>query len=197
MKKAFALTVLSLISGSTLFAQDEPSYTLNGYRPNNLTFNILTATDHGVGGGITFDRFLDKKGIVELSLPFSLISDSYQHDGYYNSPNKGRFYFMPGLKFYPRGIKRNAFALGPSLVYSYYKGMDHYNGGGSFTNHQFGIIMKAYYQMNITPRFNFNVNGGLGLLYLNNFNYEFPTNYNYHESVAGLVNINIGFGVRL
>ena len=197
MKKTYALTALSILSSVALHAQ-ENNTTINGYKPNNIQFNILSATDHGVGGGITYDRILDKNGNVELTLPVSIISDAYENNSYEYNNNKARVYFMPGIKFYPSGVKRNSFALGPSLVYSYYKGNDngYYSNRGEYTNQQLGIIMKAYYQMNITPMFNFNVNGGLGILYMNDYKYKSNAAYNFSEGISALANINIGFGIR-
>lgn len=101
-------------------------------------FSFLHVTEDNVGLGLSYERFLDDKGIVSLYLPISYAlpnqpiepyNSSYNYyygSGYYvnnlqetYTRGKGSFNFYPGIKIYPGNArKRVSYALGTSLAFS-------------------------------------------------------------------------------
>lgn len=99
-------------------------------------FNPIHVTNDNVGLALSYERFLDEKGIFSLYLPVSAAFAQARYDlfsyGYYGgwygsygpstweqrySRSKGMVYFYPGIKIYPAGAnKRVSYALGTSLI---------------------------------------------------------------------------------
>jgi len=99
---------------------------------NHLTtiaFSPLQYTENGVGVGLSYERALDKNGIVSAYVPaiatFNLkhrdhnyYDNGYYYDPYYNNNQRPSYmvYLMPGVKFYPTGMGKVKYAIGPNAV---------------------------------------------------------------------------------
>jgi hypothetical protein len=92
-----------------------------------LALSPLQYTENGVGGGISYERALDHKGIISVYVPaiatFNLkhghsdpYNNYYYNDPYMNNRPSVMLYLMPGVKFYPTGMGKVKYAIGPNAV---------------------------------------------------------------------------------
>ena len=93
------------------------------HSPNVITISPMQFTENGLGFGLSYERALDKKGIIAFYLPtamtFNLNSSHYDPNmgTTVNGHRDAMFYAMPGVKVYPTGSFGSVrYAVGPSLV---------------------------------------------------------------------------------
>ncbi len=153
------------------------------YKQNLLCFAPVQLTENGLGLGLSYERSLDKKGIVAFYLPvaitFNLNNGTYYDPNtgtYQNGKSDAMFYAMPGVKVYPTGsggiVK---YAIGPSVVIgdgtrsssNYYP----YGIGGyvyqTQTHTVLGMIVNNSLNINPTPHIYLGIELGFGFTYLN------------------------------
>lgn len=164
---------------------------------NHLTTIALSPfqySENGVGVGLSFEHALDPAGIISVYVPvlatFKLGRDrDNRYDPYYNSNfrdnNNVMFYAMPGVKFYPTGMGKVKYAVGPSLVvgvgqktmsnelydplYSSY-----YYTEGVYDRVLMGMMINNSLNINATPHLYVGAEMGFGFTYfdrINNVNY--------------------------
>lgn len=97
-------------------------------RTSTIAIAPLQFTERGMGAGLSFEHALDARGMLSLSVPFMVaIHPSYKgRSPYYdqyrpdqNGQSTAMYYAMPGVKFYPTGMGKVKYALGPSLLAGY------------------------------------------------------------------------------
>jgi hypothetical protein len=100
--------------------------------------NPMHVTEDNVGFAVSYEHYLDDKGIVSLYLPLSYSLPQYVHDyknehsyygnGYYNPSDLqysfnysgGMVNFYPGIKIYPGGAhKKVSYAIGSSFLFGF------------------------------------------------------------------------------
>jgi hypothetical protein len=88
-------------------------------------------TESGVGVGLSYERAVEPQGMLSVYMPV-IASFSVNNDNYYygtqpinNQPNY-MLYAMPGVKFYPTGMGRCKYAVGPNAVIGYGRRYENY-----------------------------------------------------------------------
>jgi hypothetical protein len=169
------------------------------YGRNVLAIAPLQFTENGVGTSITYERTLDRAGVVSFYAPVVLTFDPKNDEssaGYKQSPAP-MFYMMPGIKFYPtsnQGIVK--YAIGPSLVY----GVGRVYSDGAYTSINpdnsstltrtvFGMILNNSVNINPTPHFFIGAELGMGASYINEIN-------GYSRNIRFLVQTAFRLGYR-
>lgn len=143
-------------------------------------------SENGVGVGLSWEKALDEDGIVSVYVP--LIAtwnlNKRNNDYYYygNSQNhtNSMYYLMPGIKFYPTGMGRVKYAVGPSAVVGvgqkmndnvYYPYYSSYASYGTMENRfLFGMMINNSLNVNATPRLYIGAEMGLGFSYFDRVN---------------------------
>ena len=156
-------------------------------RKQLIGFSPLQFTENGVGFSISYERVLDKDGIITFNIPFITTFDlaNNNNNAVYNNGVEQKtnqdamVYLSPGLKFYPSGCYGNVtYAIGPSLVIgagqhttynSNYDPVTYQYIGGSQTQDKFilGIMITNSLNMNVTKKFYLGLDLGLGFTYIN------------------------------
>jgi len=97
-----------------------------------IAISPLQFTQKGVGVGLSYERALDADGIISAYVPFiasfnlrrryadpyayTSSYNPYPYNYNYNNSTNPMFYVMPGVKFYPTGMGRVKYAIGPNAV---------------------------------------------------------------------------------
>lgn len=144
-----------------------------------------TGNGPSVGFGISYERVLDKNGIVSLYLPFYM---GFSNTNNYNTgmvTNNNRsynnFYIMPGLKFYPAGQGMVKYAVGPQatiITGEKYESYTLYDPTGRPIGTNFGTVDRFVFglavnnSLNITPtpHLYLGLEMALGFSYINKIN---------------------------
>lgn len=101
------------------------SHTSADYKNNIAAVSLLSVSDAGMTMGLSYERILDKKGIVSVYLPVAYYLKTWGNDNDYVLPGPSLnrdsriFEFRPAVKVYPfnaRGKVR--YAVGPQLSYT-------------------------------------------------------------------------------
>lgn len=157
------------------------------YGRNIIALAPLQITE-GVGLGLSYERVLDKRGILSLYIPAAVAFNGnnsggeFFPGGYYNNygpynENYNTYYIMPGLKIYPTGSKgKIRYAVGPSFAlvfgqqYNYY-----YYNTYPYTStpvykmedrFAFGMMINNSLNMQPTPHLYLGLELGLGVTYI-------------------------------
>ncbi len=184
----------------------------HNYRTANMKLadNILAIapiqfTENGVGFAVSYEKAIDKAGIIAYSLPviatFNLNGQNEAHNGKHED---AMFYFSPGLKFYPTGSHgRTKYAVGPSLVigagekttggdYNYWSGYSYLSGFNPYETHSkfiLGILVNNSLNINPSPRMYMGMDFGFGFTYINQLG---GTN----QGITGMVQAGFKLGYR-
>ncbi|WP_345077348.1 hypothetical protein [Nemorincola caseinilytica] len=176
---------------------------------NHLTTLALSPfqyTENGVGVGLSYERALDHEGIISAYMPviasFNVRNNNnnnyYNYYGNYNRGTDYMFYAMPGVKFYPTGMGKVKYALGPNAVVGYgrrsnygyadpyyytYSGTSIYYPPSYYTSNRFilGMMLNNSLNVNATPHLYIGAEMGFGFTYL-----DMNTRYNYNEGMKFL-----------
>lgn len=208
LKKITTITFLFTVAATSVFAQrdfrreraeldreeraekrrmreerSERHYT-NNYGANILRLSPITAMDIGVGFGLSYERILDRQGMVGLVLPVHLILENDGDDflnGNGDWDNTHAYvYFTPGLKIYPFGQRKVTYAVGPNLMLGYGGGKEWYYDGYysqrvDVTRLRLGMLVNNYVNFQLGPSFNLGLELGLGVRYLDRETVDYPT----------------------
>jgi hypothetical protein len=163
---------------------------------NNTNWNNLTTislspfqyTENGVGVGLSYERALDREGYISAYVPviatFNL-RDNSQDMYYYNNQTENRnnvmVYAMPGIKFYPTGMGRVKYAVGPSAVIgvgqktmydNYYDPYYGYSQSryGTYDRVLFGMMINNSLNIYATSRVYIGAEMGFGFTYVDMIN---------------------------
>jgi hypothetical protein len=153
-----------------------------------LTISPFQYTESGVGVGLSYERALDHEGYLSVYVPviaaFKLRTnnsyDSYYYGNNYN-PTNYMFYVNPGVKFYPTGMGRCKYAVGPNAVIGYgqrnlynnyyYNTYDPYSQtsyvpyGGTYDRWILGMMINNSLNINATPHLYVGAEMGFGFTY--------------------------------
>ncbi len=158
-----------------------PSEARLNYKSNVLAISPMQFSENGLGIGLSYEKAIDKKGIIAFYLPaaFTLNLNSSYYDyttgTNVNGHQDAMYYLMPGVKIYPTGsygIVR--YAVGPSIVvadgqksssvYDPYYGSSNYQTQSHF---MLGIMVNNSLNINPTPHVYLGLELGLGFTYMN------------------------------
>jgi hypothetical protein len=165
---------------------DTQSVRLMGYKPNVLSLAPIQFTENGLGIGVSYERAIDKNGLVAFYVPliltWDLSSNTYDNTTgtEVNGHNDLMFYAMPGIKIYPTGsygiVK---YAIGPSLVIATgqrsTQSYEQVGGIGVWNNvtqphDMLGILINNSLNINPTRHLYLGLDFGFGFTYLNRIN---------------------------
>ena len=107
--KTRLLSTIALLAFGSAQAQDTPVP-----MPSNIiSISPLQISDQGLGIGVSYERYLDKKkGLVSFYMPVAV---AFEGSG---GADYNAYYFMPGIKIYPTGNKGVVkYAIGPNLTF--------------------------------------------------------------------------------
>lgn len=172
---------------------------------NILAIAPIQFTENGVGVALSYEKTIDKAGIIAYSLPviatFNLNGQTEAHDGKHQD---AMFYFSPGLKFYPTGSRgRTKYAIGPSLVigagekttggaYHYWSGYSYLSGFNPYETHSkfmLGILVNNSLNINPSPRMYIGMDFGFGFTYINQLG-------GANQGITGMVQAGFKIGYR-
>lgn len=148
------------------------------YGNNVIAFAPLQVNNGGVGLGLSYERLLDKKGVIAFYLPVTVsfrgeelyMGNGTQYEEIYS------YFFMPGVKIYPTGGKGIVrYGVGPSLVFAfdkdYQNDLIYHNGTvvgqdiGYRDRFIFGIMINNSINVNPTEHLYLGLEMGLGFSY--------------------------------
>ncbi len=176
------------------------------YKPNIISIAPLQISENGVGFGLSYERMLDKSGIVSVYIPtyltFNTNTNNYNYNtGNYNTTNNDpTFYAAPGIKIYPTGSQGKVkYSVGPSLVVasgtetygdnSYINNNNNFYYGEQLSHFMMGVMVVNSLNVNPTPRLYMGLELGLGMTYVNRV--EGTT-----QETTGLVEFSFRMGYR-
>jgi hypothetical protein len=162
-----------------------------------ISISPFQYSENGVGVGLSYERALDPDGIISAYLPviatFNLKKDYpngyynyngsyYQNQGYTN--NNVMFYAMPGVKFYPTGMGKVKYAVGPNAVIGVgqkayddsYMVYDQYGSGymttsyGVYDRFLLGMMINNSLNISATPHLYIGAEMGFGFTYFDRVN---------------------------
>lgn len=144
-------------------------------------------TESGVGVGLSYERALDHEGIISVYVPaiasFSLrTNNGYNYYYGYNQPTNYLVSLMPGVKFYPTGMGKVKYAVGPNAVIGYgqktldnmyvydpmytsYPSSYYY---GTYERWMLGMMINNSLNVNATPHLYIGAEMGFGFTYFDN-----------------------------
>lgn len=165
---------------------------------STIAISPFQYSENGVGIGLSYEHALDHDGIISVYVPviatFNLRKNNrYDYDPYYygggpvNAPTNSNVmvYAMPGVKFYPTGMGKVKYAVGPSVVlgagqklvndyvyvydpvYNYYPGSYNY---GVYDRYLLGMMLNNSLNINATRRLYVGAEMGFGLTYFDYVN---------------------------
>ena len=145
-----------------------------------LAISPLQFTEVGLGLSFSYERFLDKNGIISFILPVTSVFHTVKNENNDDYRQDYMYYVMPGLKFYPTpNTSSIRYAIGPSLVL----------GAGERTKYDYtynylsslspserhnssivvGVIINNSFNFRPTKKMFLGLDFGLGFTYINRF----------------------------
>ena len=153
-------------------------------RVQTIALSPFQYSENGVGVGLSYERALDPDGIISVYVPvIATWNLNKNNDYYYNTDNRtnSMYYIMPGVKFYPTGMGRVKYAVGPSAVIGIGQRVNYDNnypyGGGYYYNYgqlenRFlcGMMINNSLNVNATPHLYIGAEMGFGFTYFDRIN---------------------------
>ena len=185
------------------------------YGGNIVSAALINLSDDGFGVGLAYERALDKRGVINFSLPINLCFSSISGNEVYN-PTTGSydynmlkrsiFQIMPGVKFYPTGNQGKVrYAIAAQVAYyTGTKEMEQYLPSptigsyytiGSAQVQKLGVIVNNSVNMFPTQHVFIGIDLGLGLTYMNKEE-NLMTNKMQELGTAQLAQFNFRIGYR-
>lgn len=189
--------------------KDRETRSKKNYGNNIIGFMPMQITSN-VGVGLSYERVLDKNGILSFYMPVTIaFENNNSYDPYYgpipvnggNNPSP-TFYIMPGLKFYPTGGKGVVrYSVGPNLTYisgKSYRGTNFiYDNNGNIIGQDLGgwsqrtalgIMVTNGLNINPTSHLHLGLELGLGFTYFDQAN-----NQNLNTDAIAQFGFKIGY----
>jgi|GEM_PF-1941033 len=181
---------------------------------NHLTTIAISPfqyTESGVGVGLSYERAMDPDGILSLYVPaiasFRLRNNNNYDPYYYGYNNYNRtdytLYLMPGVKFYPTGMGKCKYAVGPNAVIGYgqrtmegyhpYYNTNTYTTSypyiiGTYDRWMLGMMINNSLNVNATPHLYIGAEMGFGFTYFDRIG-----GYNYGVKFLTQGSFKIGY----
>ena len=209
MKRIITATLLTILASTTVFAQKGRA-NIKDFENNIVRISPLTQIDNGTGYGISYERLFGQKGIIGVQIPFYYVLEDNENWNFgpkYTENNKLVF-FAPSLKIYPFGQGKINYAVGPTLFFGYGKGKEIRTINTTVINKELyektfskvGFMVKNYLDYQITQGFILSFEGGLGIKYIDDIEYntesKLLTNYTQKKGFGIAWHAQIAFGYR-
>lgn len=130
-------------------------------------FSPFTVLDAGPGVGFHYEFMANRK--MAVVLPGYLIFD--QSPSHFRSDKDFvSHYFTPGLKFFPAGIHKVTYGIGPTLVLGY-GNKKWFENRNDIHAHRFrvGAIAMNYVDFHVNNKFIIGLEGGPGIRYVDHY----------------------------
>ena len=149
------------------------------YGNNIISVIPMQVLTNNVGLGLSYERVLDKAGIISFYLPVSIEFDGSPNNGIGPAPVNGEtypsYYIMPGVKFYPTGSKGVVrYAVGPNLAYVagkefnfVYDNLGNIVGQDVQNTSKLGVMVTNSLNINPTSHIHLGIELGIGFTYMN------------------------------
>lgn len=168
---------------------------------NLITATPLSILDKGFGIGLSYERIIDNEQKLAFVLPVDFIFDDLVDNTWSNNQSNSLFYtyVSPGLIFYPAGLKRVNYGVGPNLVFGYGSGNEwRMNNNGierfeNFTNVRLGLMVNNYLLINMAKHISMQLNFGMGVRYINSYTYD---TFNSKDPISLMGQFKLAFGYR-
>lgn len=159
-------------------------------------------TENGFGVAVSYEKAIDKTGIVSFILPVMATFNLNNHEEtIYDKHQDAMFYFSPGLKFYPTSMfGKVKYAIGPSLVVGagektrggeYYYGYNpSYDPYYTQTKFMLGILVNNSLNFNPSEHLYMGMDLGFGFTYINRLG-------GINQGISGMVQGGFKIGYRL
>jgi len=149
------------------------------YGRSVVALSPMQFTENGLGASISYERALDKRGLVAFYVPVIFtVNPSNNYDVYttgvpFNKHRDVAFYAMPGIKIYPTGsfgVVR--YGLGPSLVVSSGEktnvvyDVNGYPVNNTLQRFMLGMVLNNSLNINPSQHLYLGLEFGLGFTYL-------------------------------
>lgn len=145
---------------------------------NNIVSIIPMQLFSNVGIGLSYERVLDKAGIISFYMPVSIEFDGNTNSFNTPPPANGNTYpfyhIMPGIKFYPTGSKGIIrYSVGPNIAFTSGKTFDftfvnnNITGQAEQTVTRLGIMITNGLNINPTAHIHMGLELGVGFTYMN------------------------------
>lgn len=203
--KLIVAALLLLLLPFELWAQQEsitrtPLKSVVRFAPMSIFYG-------GVGGGISYEHFLDKDRKISLMLPLT-----FGLRGYLIGDNSGALssedlnysvLFNPGIRMYPKGQRRLSYAIGASFFTTYgsENGFKRDNSSGAYnmytkgTEMRLGSIISNSLTVNLSKRFNVGVEALVGCSF-KTFYKDKSTNTMLSDAVKAMGGFSVQLGYR-
>jgi len=190
--KKMILSGLGLLLTASLFAQSKTKP--SGYGNNLITFTPASIIDRGIGIGFNYEVLLDDEQKIAFVLPLDIIYADPNNDNEINIYS----YISPGMIFYPAGMRKFNYGIGPNLVLGYGSGSEwqwqpQNQRYVDYTNFRMGLMVNNYFLINVTRNFSMQLNAGMGLRYINSYSYNNGTSYRQGINVMGQFKFILGY----
>lgn len=168
------LSGIAICFSSLCFAQDTDKKPEPEYGKTVIAIAPISFSEISKGVGLSYERALDKDGIISLWIPvmfgFRTYSDNLTYTS--NSAVYGNFYAMPGIKIYPTGsFAKCKYSIGPNLVLATGDRPTDYNiliGGGPTENFlKLGFMVNNSLNLNPMRHLYLGLDFGFGITYIN------------------------------
>lgn len=186
---------MGLLLSASLMAQAPTKPSNQSRYGNNLfTFSPVSIIDRGVGIGFSYERMLDDEQKIAFVVPLDIIfadpNEVDQIDVY--------TYVSPGMIFYPAGMRKFNYGIGPNVVLAAGSGsIWQWQGGGQrnvdYTNFRMGLMINNYFLVNVTSHFSMQLNAGMGIRYVNTYSYSDNTSFKEGIGVMGQFKFNFAY----
>jgi len=197
--KIIFTTFLFILFASLVPASGKADSLYNG--KNIVKLSPISLFDDGIGVGLSYERFFDKKQRFSFIVPIDYLFSNFNNTNGYN--NYSVFYVSPGLKFYPGSAKRAiSYAVGPSLMFGTGRGVSwtssYYYGEENVTTRKFGVLVVNYLEVMITQKLNIGLSAALGLRYVDNYynDYGLKTDYSYEDEIMPIGQFRFTLGYK-
>lgn len=176
----FVLLLAFMLQKATITTAHESGNNVIRIAPVSLFYG-------GIGGSLSYERFIDKNQKVSFYLPVHAGIRSYYIGPIPQSGADNDNYsvmIQPGIRMYPKGSNRKInFAMGASAFFTYgsengYKG--EITGLSSYVQYdkgsemRIGTTLSPSFTAHITPKFNVGLEAFVGVSFYNKFTSNLP-----------------------
>lgn len=165
-------------------------------------FPIKVLDVGGIGIGLGYERIVGSAQNVGVVVPLTYV---FGFDNGDLGGAKSYVYFNPGIKIYPFGQRRVNYAVGPSVFIGYsnsiYKEMMYPINGRSYVEEQkmqqikLGAIVNNYLNIQLGKNYNFGIELGLGVRYIDRTKLERQDRI-IRDGLMATGNFGMSFGYR-
>ncbi len=169
---------------------------------NIISVNPFVVNHTGAGVGATYELLLGEEQRIGIVIPFGLTFAGLDDDWFIGDRGNDftTYHLSPGMKLYVAGSNRKvSYAIGPSIMMNKGSGdvkvwRNGYQELAYSERRGLGMIVNHYLNFQVTPGFNFGMDGGLGLRY---FDRKITGGVEESRRMGVIGQYSIRFGFRL